>query len=94
MNYIFSMNTLFCNAFVLETNVKNSKALHIGKSRRIAGNFRSIIRNVLSRTVLDRVLIFLTTEIYNIRLYCILNNVVYKYYTINIYSNRVEILQL
>ena len=77
MNDIFSMNTLFCNAFVLETNVKNSKALHIGKSRRIAGNFRSIIRNVLSRTVLDRVLIFLTTEIYNIRLYCILNNVVY-----------------
>ena len=77
MNYIFSMNTLFCNAFVLETNVKNSKALHIGKSRRIAGNFRSIIRNVLSRTVSDRVLIFLTTEIYNIILYCKLNNVVY-----------------
>ena len=94
MNYIFSMNTLFCNAFVLETNVKNSKALHIGKSRRIAGDFRSIIRNVFNRTVLDRVLIYLITETYDIRLYCILNNVVYQHITIEIYSNRVEILQL
>ena len=77
MNYIFLLNTLFYYAFVIETNVKNSKALHIGKSRRIAGDFRSIMRNIFNRTVLDRVLIFLTTEIYNIRLYCISNNVVY-----------------
>ena len=77
MNYIFLLNTLFYYAFVIETNVKNSKALKIGKSRGIAGNLRSIFRDVINRTVLDRILIFLTTEIYNIRLYCILNNVVY-----------------
>ena len=63
MNYIFLLNTLFCYAFVIETNVKNSKALKIGKSRGIAGNLRSIFRDVINRTVLDRILIFLSTKI-------------------------------
>ena len=63
MNYIFLLNTLFYYAFVIETNVKNSKALNIGKSRGIAGNLRSIFRDVINRTVLDRILIFLSTKI-------------------------------
>ena len=63
MNYIFLLNTLFYYAFVIETNVKNSKALKIGKSRGIAGNLRSIFRDVINRTVLDRILIFLSTKI-------------------------------
>ena len=63
MNYIFLLNTLFYYAFVIETNVKNSKALKIGKLRGIAGNLRSIFRDVINRTVLDRILIFLSTKI-------------------------------
>ena len=43
--------------------MKNSKALKIGKSRGIAGNLRSIFRDVINRTVLDQILIFLSTKI-------------------------------
>ena len=63
MNYIFLLNTLFYYAFVIETNVKNSKALKIGKSRGIAGNLCSIFRDVINRTFLDQILIFLSTKI-------------------------------
>ena len=38
-----------------------------------------LLLETFSVAVWDRVLIFLTTEIYNIRLNCIINNVVYKY---------------
>ena len=77
MNYIFLLNTLFCYAFVIETNVKNSKALKIGKSRGIAGNLRSIFRDVINRTVLDQIFNLFINKNCNIRLYYILNNIVY-----------------